>query len=133
MPDLIPGTLKNASDTSLSKKTAGATLTVGMSVYKDSNGLYLPAQSNIVGTSRGEGIVFSAAETGESFTMARGGGLDLGVALQMGMIYCVSAANAGGIAPFTDLVTGNILAILGYAVTADLFQFLVVPTTIVMA
>ena len=53
------------------------------------------------------GIAMNGAAIGQPVFLLTGGGVVLGVAVVPGMIYCLSAANAGGIAPFADLAAAQ--------------------------
>lgn len=60
-----------------------------------------------------KGIVLSAGEQGQHIVIALNGVVDLGVSLDAGVVYALSAT-AKKIAPVSDLVTADILSILGW-------------------
>lgn len=63
--------------------------------------------------------VDSAPGAGQYFTILQSGEINLGATVTAGVVYVVSA-NAGKIAPYTDLASGNWVTILGAAISASL-------------
>lgn len=105
--------------------TAGAAITAGQSVYlKNSDKKWYPALAagSVEQSGQyGAGIALdSAPGAGQAITVFVSGTIDLGVELTLGQLYVVSA-NAGGIAPSSDLISGNFVTILGVGQTDKLF------------
>lgn len=100
---------------------AGATITAGQTVYKDSTDsdkLKLADANATTATATVVGIALHAAASGQPLTIITGGILNPGATVTVGTIYVVSAT-AGGIAPSTDLVTGWYVGILGVGITSS--------------
>ncbi|MDE2020267.1 MAG: DUF2190 family protein [Patescibacteria group bacterium] len=95
--------------------TAGGTITQGQCVYLNSSNQVVGAKSNASATAAVLGIALNSASTGQPVTVLTSGVITIGATTTKGTIYVVSAANAGGIAPISDLATGNYLSIIGYA------------------
>lgn len=115
---VLPGTADSAT---FKNGTAGAAVTAGQPVYKDSTtGKYHPADANASAiTSVVEGIALHAAAADQPLKIQTGDDITLGAAASMtvGGVYVLSAT-AGGIAPVADLATGHRVSILGVAKTA---------------
>lgn len=106
--------------------TAGATITAGQSVYQDasdSNKFKLADANASATTANAKGVATHGASAGQPLRVQNGGGIDLGATLAVGRIYVVSA-NAGGIAPQSDLATGWYTTILGIATTTSNLEML---------
>ena len=104
---------------------AGAAITAGQVVYKDFlTGNWFPATGTIDANHAGQygcGIALdSAPGAGQYFTVLLAGQINLGAALSIGQVYAVSCSGiAGNIAPYSDLIGGNFVTILGVAVSAS--------------
>lgn len=110
-----------ASATALVERTgtAGASITAGQVVYKDSSdGLLKLADSNSATAAvRGAyGIALHAASTGQPLAVARRGPVTFNAVLTAGTTYC-SSTTAGGICPQADITTGGEVVILGQALS----------------
>lgn len=100
---------------------AGASLIAGQSVYLDTNNVWQKAQSDSaahLGSGARTGITLHAAGTGQPIAVQESGVITIGATVTVGTLYVISAAAAGGIAPFTDLVSTNKIHILGIGSTA---------------
>jgi hypothetical protein len=107
---------------------AGAAVTAGEAVYVAADGTIKPAKSNTATAPVADttyppeagavGIALNSAALGQPVVVQSAGPVALGVATVPGMVYVVSAANAGGIAPFADLATAqtppDFVSILGW-------------------
>jgi hypothetical protein len=98
--------------------TGSSNITAGMSLAKNTSGLVIPAKGDTANNSRCIGIALHASLPGQPIEYAVGGQVIFNAALTAGHNYCVSGANAGGIAPYTDLTTGNFVTTLGTAISA---------------
>jgi hypothetical protein len=99
--------------------TAGATITAGQAVYLDTTTTTykLAHASTNSSTPKAAGIALNAATANQPLVICTGGTLTIGAGT-VGKIYVVSANNAGGVAPSSDLTTGWYTTILG-VVTAS--------------
>ena len=100
--------------------TAGATVTAGQTIYKDlgDDSKLKPADADALATAACEGISLHGALTGQPLTYITGNNVDVGATLAVGEVYVVSVT-PGGIAPETDLATGDFPTILGIATTSS--------------
>ncbi len=93
---------------------AGATITAGQSLYEDStdsNKLKL-ADADASATAACVGVALHAASSGQPIAYAKTGEVDIGATVAAGAIYVVSTT-AGGVAPDSDLGTGDYVTIIG--------------------
>lgn len=96
---------------------AGATITAGQVVYRDSTtGKYLKADNNgasaEIRTPRG--IALNGASDNQPLAIARSGNLTIGATLTAGVAYYLSDT-AGGICPLADVGAGEYVVLLGLA------------------
>lgn len=101
--------------------TAGATITAGQTLYKDSaddNKLKLADANASATTATVCGIALHAATSGQPIRYQTGGDVNPGATVTVGTIY-VQSGTAGGIAPSADLLTGLYATILGVGITAS--------------
>jgi len=126
MADLSIGTVVNLNPIVKTAGIAGETLTAGQSVYyKISDGRWYKAQATTLalsGYGTQVGICLVGGTVGTAVTIATSGDVDLGVSVTVGTIYVISAANAGGIAPWADLASTNLVTILGVGNAADIIS-----------
>lgn len=118
--NVVPG-----ADAVLEVVTAGGTLTSGMPVYRDATAAnkVKACQADTLAKSTCYGIVLSAvAALNQPVVIARSGSVTFGSGLTVGTTYCVSDANAGGIAPEADLTTGDYKTILGVATSTSVLK-----------
>lgn len=111
-----------AADAKTRIVTAGTTLARGKVVCRESDGRYGLAQANTGNARRAEGICLSDAAIGQLVVITapeEGGNINLGATLTVGQIYVVSAASAGGIAPYADLASGHYVVMIGIATSAS--------------
>lgn len=98
---------------------AGGTVTAGQPVYQDttaSNKLK-PADADVLASSKVIGIALHGASDGQPLQYAYGGSLTFNSAFTVGQVY-VASTNAGGIAPYSDLGSGDYVTTLGVATSA---------------
>lgn len=98
--------------------TSGATITAGQSIYIDSNSKIQLADADAQTTAAAKGIALNGASANQPIDYCSGGDLNLGATLTVGQVYAVSTT-AGGIAPVSDLGSGDWPTILGIADAAD--------------
>lgn len=108
-------------DTGVSQGIAGGTVTAGQPLYKDStdSNKLKPAIATGVATSTVVGIALHGASTDQPLQYATRGNLTFNAAFTVGTTYVLSASAAGGIAPVTDLTSGNYPTTLGIATTTS--------------
>lgn len=94
--------------------TAGATITAGQAVYKDTAGLFQLSKANGAAALRTVyGVALNGASNGQPLTVLKSGNLNPGATVVVGTVYVSSGTTAGGIAPTTDLATGWYTSIIG--------------------
>lgn len=103
--------------------TAGEALTQGQPIYQ-SNGKWYRCDADVEASAECRALVLTpAAADGDLFVAATPGSyVDLGATLVVGECYVVSV-NAGGIAPITDLGSGDYVTILGVCSSTSQFYF----------
>lgn len=118
---LTPGSVVSADGSAyLQTFTAGAAITAGQLVYVDAadGTVKLAYATSTAAIAAIKGIAVDDAASGQPCIVKNAGDIDLGVTLTVGVIYILSA-NAGAIAPSTDLASSSYLSILGVATAAD--------------
>lgn len=123
----------NAS-TTIVRATAGAAVSAGQAVYADpaANFTIKPAQAtNQAQATNVVGIALDSAAVGQPVAYASAGDVQFNnTPLTPAAVYVLSAANAGGIAPTSDLVTGNYATLLGIAAGANVLRLGVTITNV---
>lgn len=117
--------VQQASDAEVEHGTAGATITAGQTVYKDttdSDKWKLADNDDTAAKAEATGIALVNCADGQPISVIRRGDIDLGATLTVGEIYVLSST-AGGIAPEADLVTNDFVTVLGIATAADNLSF----------
>lgn len=114
------------TSTTIVRATAGATITAGQAVYADpaANFTIKPAQANNqTQATNVVGIALDSAASGQPVAYASAGDVQFSnSAFTPAAVYMLSAANAGGIAPTADLVTGNYATLLGIAAGSNVLR-----------
>jgi hypothetical protein len=110
--------VKTAS-TAIRAGIAGATITAGQPIYLDStaSNKAKPADADALATAAVVGIALNSASDGQPIDYATAGNVTYNSAFTVGQVY-VASTNAGGIAPYADLGSGDYVTILGVATTA---------------
>lgn len=101
-------------------RVAGATITAGQAVYRDSSQTWQLADGDAALTAAAAGIALNGASAGQPCQVQTGGTITLGAgaAPVVGETYCASLT-AGGIAPDADILTGDFKTILGIGIGSD--------------
>lgn len=118
------------SDTVTSKVTYGATIAAGNTVYLDTtdNEYKLGDANDTATTATVTGIAITPGVDNGYGLIATGGSIYLvGATLAVGQAY-VASANAGNIAPESDITSGQYLTHLGYATDANTLQLAIKAT-----
>lgn len=99
---------------------AGATITAGQPVYLNAaTNRFLLAQSDgTAAEADAKGIALNGAADGQPLKVQTSGRINPGGTVAVGQVYAVSA-NAGGIAPYADLVSTNRVVLLGVGTTTS--------------
>jgi len=122
MSDLsvTPANVVAAAGASVQYGTAGATITAGQLVYKDSaDGRIKLARANVAGTAELVGVSQNGAANGQPISYIVGGDYNPGATVTVGTVYDLSAAAAGGVAPEADLATTNRVSVFGVGTTTS--------------
>lgn len=109
------------SGLSVAHVTAGIDITAGEPVY-EASGKYWPAQADDADTSDATAIALNSAGADQPLAITQrrlneDGVIDIGGTVAVGTVYVVSAAAAGGIAPWADLAATNRVTVIGVGVT----------------
>ena len=93
---------------------AGASITRGQTLYKDSSDSdkLKAAITTTAATAACVGIALNQASSGQPLAYCRAGAINPGGTVAVGTVYIVSL-NAGGIAPITDVLTGQFVTVIG--------------------
>jgi len=113
--NVIPG-----SNAVIITGTAGGTVTTGQPVYADSSdgNALKAADADAEATAAVVGIAVNDALDGQPLSYVSQGNLAFGAILTAGQIY-VASTTTGGIAPYSDLGSGDYVGILGVASTTS--------------
>ena len=100
----------------------GATVTAGQALYRDSTDAYdlKLAIATSAAAAAVYGISLNGGADGQPAEILRAGLYAPGATVVVGMVYCVSAAAAGSIVPYSDLVSTNYVSFIGVGITAAL-------------
>lgn len=104
--------------------TAGATVTAGQMVYRNSaTNAYLLADSNsaTVAARTPRGISLHAAATGQPLAIAKEGPVTIGATMTAGVAYYLSDT-PGGICPVADVGSGEYPTIIGIATSTTVLN-----------
>jgi hypothetical protein len=101
---ITAASVKKTATTVIEEGVAGATITAGKPVYKDStDGKLKLADADLsLAAAEAIGIALNGAETDHPLEYATGGDVTYNAGLTAGTVYVVSAT-AGGVAPSADL------------------------------
>jgi hypothetical protein len=135
MADLSITAANVAADgnSSIEHGTAGAAITAGQVVFKDTNQQYQLADADDVALDEAYGIALNDAASGQPLTVAlSGGNITIGATLTAGTAYYLSG-NAGGIAPVADLATGDRVILLGMASSTTVLKFRPFDSGVILA
>ena len=114
----ITGTTNN---TNIGQGIAGAAITAGQELYMDStaSNQLKPADATSLAKATVVGNALNNAAVGQPVQYAISGDETFGSGLTKGSVYVLSATPGGGnICPWTDLVSGNYVTIVGVGTAA---------------
>lgn len=108
------------SGATIKEVTAGAAVTAGQIVYKDTtdSNEHKAADAAAAASATIAGMAMTNAGDGEPLLIATGGYVNPGGTVGVGVVYTCSS-NAGGIAPNADLTSGNYVSTFGIGITAS--------------
>lgn len=118
------------SNASVTKGTAGATVTAGQVVYKEaSSGKYklADADSGTEEVRQPDGIALNGAADGQPLSVLTGGDITIGATVTAGDAYYLSPT-AGGIAPLADVLTGDDIVLIGLASSTSVIRVMIFAT-----
>jgi len=100
--------------------TAGATITAGQAVYRDSNRKYQLADANSATAAAREtrGIALHGASDNQPLTIQKEGNITIGATLTAGIAYYLSDT-PGGICAVADIASGEYVGLLGVATSTS--------------
>lgn len=111
----------------------GETVTQGQPVYlKSADDKYWKADADTSAEAAAIGIVITPGVADDYGVIVTTGQVNMGATLAVGQVYVVSV-NAGGVAPYSDLGTGDYVTILGVASTTAILDIGINATGIVKA
>lgn len=97
-----------SANATIIRGTAGATLARGNVVYKNTSNVWVKAKADASGTYAGQGIALVDSASGQpTLILTKDPALAIGATVTEGVQLAVSAANAGAIAPSTDISSGS--------------------------
>jgi hypothetical protein len=120
----------DGTSTTLDKIKLGEAATQGQGLYLNSgDSKYYKAKADSSGTATVAYIAMMPGSTNEYIYAAKSDAIiDIGATLSDGTTYVVSAGTAGGIAPFSDLTSGQYKSIVGVATDTDRLQLKFINT-----
>lgn len=100
----------------------GETVTQGQPLYlKAADSKYWKADADTLAEAAAEGIAITPGVADDYAIMLTAGTINMGGTLAVGQVYVVSV-NAGGVAPYSDLGSGDYVTILGVATTTAILN-----------
>jgi len=113
---------------------AGATITAGQTVYLDpATGRWLLADcdSATVPARVPVGVALNGGAIGQPITVKTSGDITMNAVLTVGLGYYQSPI-AGGIAPIADILSGDLLVLLGFAKSTTVLALDITASTVVL-
>lgn len=112
---ITAGNVVSGSNAVTESGFAGAAITAGQAVYRDTAGLYQLADSNGAAALRvPRGIALNSAGANQPLAIQRQGDITIGATLTAGVAYYMSDT-PGGICPLADVGSGEYACIIGIA------------------
>lgn len=110
--------VKSDSAADVGSGIAGVAITAGQVLrYNSTTGKYVLADADTATEAVSVGIALNSAAADQPVSFQRAGVIAIGATVAVGTVYVVSAT-AGGIAPVSDLVSGDYVTLLGVASAA---------------
>lgn len=116
--------VRPSTDAKVRVVTAGATVTAGQPVYKDTSDSneWKGCDNDAAASAKCEGIAMTNAADGEGLVILTEGSWTAGGTLTKGTVYFVSG-NAGGIAPAADVTSAKYVTPIGVASSTSVMIF----------
>lgn len=106
------------TNTQVSAGTFGETVTAGQAVYKNTTDKrWYKADADVAATALAVGVALNGGSAGQPGSIATSGNLTTNSVGTAGAVVVVSTT-AGGLAPVTDLASGDYVTIVGVFTTA---------------
>lgn len=112
------------SNATIDHGTAGATITAGQVVYRDSSDKKWKLADNDSATAEireATGIALNGASNGQPIAVQKAGPITVGGTLTAGVSYYLSAT-PGGICPYADIASGNYVCLLGMSTSTSVLK-----------
>ncbi|HUX02636.1 MAG TPA: hypothetical protein VMY35_16875 [Phycisphaerae bacterium] len=134
MADLIPvaADVLKYDGAQIDTGIAGAAIVAGQVIYRDSTGVLQLADDTTAIKAAALGIALNGGAVGQPITYAKAGGIDLGCAVVVGVVYGVTDT-AGGISDIVDRASGDYVTILGIGVTASRINLAINKSAVAIA
>lgn len=125
--------VKAGGNARLETGKAGATITAGQVVMKDTAGEFVLADADDTSLDEAYGIALHASSEDQPLTvLLPGSDITIGATLTPGTSYFLSAT-AGGICPVDDLGAGDRVIFLGIAKSASVLHFRPIDSGVVLS
>jgi hypothetical protein len=118
MADISLGNVSPGAASNVEHGIAGGTIAAGQPLRLDASGNLVPAQADAAGTATCKGLALHDAIVDQPIAYLDWGPIDVTSGVTIGTVYVVSAAAAGGIAPVADLVSTNVVSVIGVGTAA---------------
>lgn len=115
---ITPANVVAGANAQRASGTAGAAITAGQLIYKDSvTGKYLQCDNNAVDVKarKPDGIALNNAALNQPVDLLTSGDITIGAAVTAGTDYFLSTAATGGICPRADVTSGMNVTLIGIA------------------
>jgi hypothetical protein len=112
-------------------RTSGATITAGMVVYLDANGLAQIATNTASASALPRGIALDTASSGQPVTLQRDGDITIGGTAAVGKVYVIGTA--GGIIPVDDIAGTEYIGLVGIGKTAAILTIVLGTAGVIAA
>jgi hypothetical protein len=132
---ITAGSVVAAASATKESGIAGATITAGQVVYKDtSDNKYKLADgdSATAAVRKPIGIALNGASNGQPLAIVKSGLVTIGATVVAGTAYYLSDDTPGGIAPLADIGSGDDVVFLGIATTAAILNLNIMITGVTL-
>lgn len=121
------------SNSSTEVGTAGATITAGQAVYRDTtDGKYKLSDSNGAAAVRvPRGVALHASANGQPLTILKSGDVTIGATITAGVAYYMSDT-PGGICPVADVGSGEYATFIGIATSTTVLKVNITPSGVAL-
>lgn len=130
-----PAAVVKGSGASVAEGVAGATITPGRPIYKDTDdsNKYKACDADAAATASCDGIALNSADDGQPIDFITLGDLTFGTGVFIaGEVYTVSG-NPGGVGPHSDRGAGEYVTVLGVATSTTTIAVKIINSATVIA